>query len=208
MNHARLALGRRELPLAEVKPLVGWGVDRLIAGAFPDEADRVPARELYLAHHQGTCLAATTLLPGVGATLHDLAERGFVLGVATNKYTRFARALLDGLGVGGELAAVLGADQVSEPKPHPELLERALAALGLDASEALYVGDMHVDVRTGHAAGVRVIGVTTGGETAADLARAGADRVIGQLGELPALVGWPSAKLPARSLRGEIDVIE
>ena len=54
----------------------------------------------------------------------------------------------------------------------------------LPISEALVVGDTAYDIEMGKRAGVRTCGVTYGNGTRAELARAGADFLIDDFGEL------------------------
>jgi phosphoglycolate phosphatase-like HAD superfamily hydrolase len=67
---------------------------------------------------------------------------------------------------------------VAHQKPHPEMIEAALAALGARREEAVYVGDMEVDVQAARAAGLPVVVLPTGSCSAADLKRAGADLLL------------------------------
>jgi phosphoglycolate phosphatase len=188
LNHARLALGHAPLDLETVRGLVGWGLERLLAGAFPP-GEVEPARDLYRAHHAATCTGLTELLPGVGQTVAELERRGFRLAVATNKPSAFARLVLAAVGLEPRLDLVLGADDVLCPKPHPEMLRVALARLQVGPADALYVGDMRVDGETARAAGVRLVLVATGAEPRQALEASGAERVLDRLGQLLPLVG-------------------
>jgi phosphoglycolate phosphatase len=187
VNHARAALGRPPLAVAEVKGMVGHGLDRLIAQAFaPAEVAR--AKEIFLPHYEATAAASTPAMPGAEAALTALAGRGLKLGVATNKPSRAARQILAAMGLDRHLQAVLGADEVRELKPHPEMLTRALDLLGVAASRALYVGDLAVDVETGRQAGVEVAVVAAEPERRQELLRAGAALAVGGLEELARVV--------------------
>lgn len=50
---------------------------------------------------------------------------------------------------------VVGADDVTHPKPHPEPVQVALERLGASASDAVFVGDSRHDLVSGRAAGVK-----------------------------------------------------
>ena len=65
-------------------------------------------------------------------------------------------------GLHRELKVVVGADDVTRHKPDPEPVHHALAALGADPSDTVFVGDSHHDVASGKAAGVRTIAVCWG----------------------------------------------
>jgi phosphoglycolate phosphatase-like HAD superfamily hydrolase len=64
-----------------------------------------------------------------------------------------------------ELAAVVGRRPGLRPKPAPDGLEAALAALRAPASTAVMVGDSEVDEAAASAAGVRFVGITNGRPT-------------------------------------------
>jgi len=183
LNHALTRLGRSPLPADPIRKMVGRGLEVLIAralereGAGPD-AEVVEAVALFREHYDRTCVAATRLLPDVETTLRSLHKRGYRMGVATNKPSYFARRLLDALGVGDLIPAIYGPDLVSHHKPHPEMVHRLLAAMGLTAPETIYVGDMEVDVETARAAGVRVVVMPTGSSTVAALHAARPDLVV------------------------------
>ena len=68
-------------------------------------------------------------------------------------------------------------------------LASALSRLGVEAAQAVYVGDTDIDMKTAAAAGVRGIGVTTGNFSAEQHNAAGAWRVCGSLAEAAALCG-------------------
>lgn len=98
------------------------------------------------------------LFPGVSATLKRL-RRHFHLGVVTaGSRSRVHRDLERG-GVSELFEVVVTADDVEEPKPAPEGLERALQQLGLAPRHALYVGDTGPDCEFARAAGVAFVAV-------------------------------------------------
>ncbi len=49
---------------------------------------------------------------------------------------------------------IVGADEVTHPKPHPEPVLLALDRLGTKANDAVFVGDSRHDIECGQAAGV------------------------------------------------------
>ena len=71
-----------------------------------------------------------------------------------------------------------------EPKPSPALVIQALAELGADAAEAVYVGDSEVDVATARNAGLPMIGVSWGFRGREGLTEAGAEVIVDTAGEL------------------------
>jgi phosphoglycolate phosphatase len=123
-------------------------------------------------------------VPGCEAALRRLRTAGARLAVATTDTTAQATRGLEALGLAALFDAILGADGVSLTKPHPEAVQRLCATLGVDAGEAIVVGDAVADVLMGRAAGVALtVGVLTGVATAADFG-AHADVVVASLADI------------------------
>ncbi|MBY0457649.1 MAG: HAD-IA family hydrolase [Gemmataceae bacterium] len=183
-NHVRHSYGLPALTEAEVRGHVGFGLDKLMADLAPGApVDEAVAR--YRKHHKGVMLSETRLMPEVGGTMRTLAGRGLKLAVCSNKRVEFTRELVRALGLADCFAAVLGPDDVGgRAKPDPAMLLEGLSRLGVSPAEAVYVGDMVVDVQTARAAGVPVWLVPTG-TTDPD---APADRTLGSFAELLALL--------------------
>jgi phosphoglycolate phosphatase len=59
-----------------------------------------------------------------------------------------------------------------------------MGRLGVTPEQALYVGDMVVDIQTARAAGVRVWVIATGSDSPEALDQAGPDRRLGSLHDL------------------------
>ena len=187
VNHVRGLHGLPPLGVAEVRRHVGRGAPYLLAHTVgSDDADADLAA--YKAHHPSVLRSGTTLLPGAAAAAAALAGRGVRLGVCSNKPVAFTRELLALLGLEGRFAVALGPEDVARPKPAPDMLLAALARLDVTPPEALYVGDMTVDVETARAVGVAVWVVPTGSDTADALRRAGPDRLLRDLHELTVLL--------------------
>jgi pyrophosphatase PpaX len=58
------------------------------------------------------------------------------------------------IGLEALMDVLVCADEVTNPKPHPEPVEKAVALLGADPATTLYVGDSVHDMHSGRAAGV------------------------------------------------------
>lgn len=185
VNHVRAAHGLPPLPEAEVRRHVGRGPAYLLTHTVPGgglENDLA----LYRAHHPTVLRSGTRLLPSAREAVLALDEAGLRIGVCSNKPVAFTRELLDYLGLAAHIDLVLGPEDVAQPKPAPDMLQTALARLGIGPAEALYVGDMVVDIETARAAGVAVWVVPTGSEERARLEAARPDRLLEGLGELAA----------------------
>lgn len=87
---------------------------------------------------------------------------GCVLSIATNKPERFARTIVDGLGLGDAFHAILGGDSLPTRKPDPAVVHALVTGSVVAAEQTLLVGDSTVDVATARAAGVAMCAVTWG----------------------------------------------
>ena len=124
------------------------------------------------------------LFPKVRETLAALKEAGYVLTIASSRSSKSLNEFLRDMGIAPLISYVLGADNVTLAKPHPEPVLRTMADLGYTADETLVVGDMPVDIQMGKGAGTRTCAVTYGNASREDLEAAGADLVIDRIEEL------------------------
>lgn len=187
VNHVRGLHGLPPLAEAEVRRHVGRGplylMEHTVPGVAPEAAE---AR--YRAHHPSVMRSGTHLMPGAAEALAALKDAGLLLAICSNKPRKFTLDLLDYLGVARFLDAVLGPEDVPRPKPAPDMLRAALRRLGVPADEALYVGDMTVDIETARQAGVAVWVVPTGSDDRATLEAARPDQLLDSLTQLAPLV--------------------
>ncbi|MBW3629713.1 MAG: HAD family hydrolase, partial [Gemmatimonadetes bacterium] len=93
---------------------------------------------------------------GVREMLAALRSAGIPLGVVTSKGRRAWEVTAGHIDL-GEFAVVVTEDDVRHPKPEPEGLLAAAAALGIRADQIAYVGDSVGDMQAGRAAGMHVV---------------------------------------------------
>lgn len=125
------------------------------------------------------------LFPGADEALRLLAARDdVVLGVATGKSRRGVAAMVERQGWHGLFSAVQTADDAPS-KPHPAMLQQAIAELGCDADRAVMVGDSSYDIDMATAAGVASIAVSWGFQPVQGLLARGASASIDHFFELP-----------------------
>lgn len=96
-----------------------------------------------------------TARPRLHETLSELRV-SYRLAMATNR-GRTARGVVDRFGLAPYFELTVGALDVPRPKPHPDMLLRCLEHFGVEASEAVYVGDQPTDAVAADAARVRFV---------------------------------------------------
>ena len=75
-------------------------------------------------------------------------------------------------------------EDTEKSKPHPDIFAAALERVGVDAGEAVSLGDTPYDAESSTKCGVRAVGVTSGGWPAADLRQAGCVEVYKDAADL------------------------
>lgn len=183
VNRVADAYGLPHFSDAQVRGKVGYGLPHLLTDLFPNH----PVEEsvsLYREDHGTIARERTRLLPGVWDVLSQLDRLNVGMAVCSNKAVSFTRELCDALEVARYFAAVLGPEDVAEPKPAPDMLLEAMRRLGVEASRTLYVGDMSIDVETARAAGVPVWVIATGAQNEDDLRAADPDRIMSRFEEI------------------------
>jgi phosphoglycolate phosphatase len=129
------------------------------------------------------------LFKGALAALDRLQQKpGTILAVATGKGYRGATTLLENHGIIGRFQSIQTPDH-NRGKPDPQMIETAMEKAGATRAQTVMVGDTVHDMRMGKAAGVGAIGVAWGYHERAELAEAGADRVITRFEELEPAIG-------------------
>jgi phosphoglycolate phosphatase len=184
-------------PVANVRPMIGGGVAKLIERGFRAAGESLDSEaceamvprfmELYTA----CATDSTHLVPHAREVLLHFYHAGVSQALCTNKPLGVTQLILDALDISGFFSSVVGGDTTPHKKPHPQPLQTCLSELGVQPEEALMVGDSGADVGAAQAAGVTVI-LVPDGYTGVAAASLGADHVIKNLAEIPEWIGASS----------------
>ena len=115
-------------------------------------------REYNLKHHD----RMVTVYPGVVEVVRALKADGVTTGLVTSKNRAGALRGLTLVQLEALMDVLVCADEVENPKPHPEPVEKAVRLLSADPRATVYVGDSVHDMLSGRAAGVRTAAVLWG----------------------------------------------
>ena len=186
LNHARAGWDLPPLTEEQVRLQVGRGLEALIADLVgPDRVSEGVRR--FRERYAEVYATGTRLLDGVGETLERLAASGYRMTVASNKPARFSRLILEQFNLAHRFDTVEGPDTAGTTKPDPAMIRRCLRAMDVTSAEAIYVGDMVLDVESGQAADVGVILVAGGSSSADSLSDTGRP-VLDSIRQLPELL--------------------
>ncbi len=165
------------VPRAEVHRGIGKGSEILISDFVDDEdaAERVDElhADIYMDLQQ-----YAQVLPGAKELIASLSGNGFQVWLVTSAKPEELEKHLEKLEAEEKLAGIVNSSDVEQAKPAPDVFELALERAGIQANEAIAVGDSVWDVEAAKAAGVRTVAVLTGGAFGAEeLKEAGAIEV-------------------------------
>jgi HAD superfamily hydrolase (TIGR01509 family) len=157
-----------EAPTAdEIQRLIGMGGDKLLPASVGIEEDDPRGKQLSERRAEifrGRYLPELGPTPGAAELVEELRRRGLRIGIATSAKPEELRGLLERAGIPTDLAGqAVSADEVEASKPDPDVVQAALAELGLPAPEVVFIGDTPYDVEAGQRAGVAVVGLRSGG---------------------------------------------
>lgn len=167
VNELMAANGLAPHATRAVASMVGKGVPVLVQKAFDAHGVIMAGEALdaqvktYLGLYEPRATRLTRLFPHTADVVKELAK-SYRLAVCTNKPTAVSREIVDSLGVGAEIAVVVGGDSGVPAKPAPDMLWLVAERLGLSRDEVLMVGDSANDVASARAAGIKVAVVRYG----------------------------------------------
>jgi HAD superfamily hydrolase (TIGR01549 family) len=173
----------RVVPLATLHRHMGMGGDQLVEAVTDEgferehgDAVREAEKELY-----GELIGEVAALEHASELIAALRDRGCRVVLASSAKEEEVRHYVEMLEA-DDLPYTTSAD-VEATKPQPDLVLAALEKGGRDG-EAILVGDSTWDCKAAARAGVRTLGVLTGGFSREELLEAGAAKVYDRLGDL------------------------
>jgi pyrophosphatase PpaX len=139
--------------------LFGPAEPEIIRKNFAELGDTTPVLnryyELYHLHHE----RLTPPRPHLVLALNVFKQRGFRLGVVTGKGRQSLDISLVHLFPANLFDATVAGDEIAFPKPHPQGIEKVLAALKAEPEEAICIGDTDADFKAGRSLDMATIGV-------------------------------------------------
>jgi phosphoglycolate phosphatase len=134
--------------------------DRNLASLFYQTNEyESKAKELFESHYYDQCIQNVHTYTEIIDTLSHLSSHGCLMSVATNAPSVFAKRMLTHLGIAEYFGCIIGADDVEQPKPHPQMLELILDYHGYDAQndQAWMIGDNSKDMQAAKSTNVGTI---------------------------------------------------
>ena len=164
VNHTRRDLGLVEWPEAEVIANVGQGARYLLEHSIPERPFE-EVWELFRGHYAEHCVERVEPYPGVVRTLGELHDRGWLMGINTNKPNFAVKLILEKFGLTRYFgSAVVAGGDCAEMKPSALPLRECASRLRGHrlSSHDWMVGDSWTDLQCAANAGVKAAFCTYG----------------------------------------------
>ncbi len=146
---------------ALIKAEVGHPLDKMFLSLGVGEEKVWDYVAAYKVHYQKISKEKTFLLSQAKEAV-VLANSIATLGVVTTKTAKYSIELLEHMGLMSYFDVLIGREDVTHPKPHPEPIEKALAALPYAERDVWMIGDTCMDMLAAKASHVTGIGLTCG----------------------------------------------
>jgi HAD superfamily hydrolase (TIGR01509 family) len=191
-----------ELDREDVRRQIGKGGDELIPVYVPwwrRPAVEEPLKRYRKFVFQQDYMQKIKPLEGAHAFLERAKDLGIRLALSSSAdkdQLEFYKRLLNAEGL---IDTETSASDTKRSKPHPDIFSATLERLGLPAKKCIALGDTPYDAEAAGKAGLRTIGVTTGGWSREELLQAGCVEVWESVGEL--LEGIEESALVREGLR-------
>lgn len=185
----------RTLPRPEIRALIGTPLASQVTALGAPEAVGASSDAMvreFIRYYE-VRRDEERLIPPALDTLRAGYATGHATGLVTSKNRAEIANSLPRLGIDGHVHLVVTADDVALPKPAPDGILAALAALGVAPDDAVYIGDTVHDMRAGERAGVRRCAVTWGAALRPDLLAEAPDMICDDPRTLAAILGIASA---------------
>lgn len=147
----------------DVCAFIGNGVQILLKRCAPEGTSQETLKSMfedfrpfYLEHMYDN----TRPYDGVLQMMKDVKDAGIKSGIVSNKLDPAVKEL-DKLFFKGLTDSAIGAPPEAK-KPDPTSVYQCLKEIGLENTEAIYIGDTDVDIETAHNSGMKCIGVSWG----------------------------------------------
>jgi phosphoglycolate phosphatase-like HAD superfamily hydrolase len=175
---------------------IGKGTDMLVPALLPD-LDDAAAEKLGDAHgavFKDRFLEKVEPFADAHVLLEHVYGRGQQVVLASSASGPELDHYLDLLDARGLVTATTSGDDVEQTKPAPDIFATALAKLiGVEADEAIVVGDTPYDIEAAAKCGVAAVAVRSGGFSDEVLTRAGAIAIYDDVAAL--LKGYDTSPL-------------
>lgn len=148
---------------ADLRNIIGLGLREALQKLYPElsEVDYEALTDRYRYHFLGNQGEVSKLFAGARELVEDLHAHDYFLAIATGKARRGLTRTLEDTGLGEYFHYTRCADE-THSKPHPQMMLDIIDWFGLEATDAIMIGDTEYDMQMASAAGSPAVAVTYG----------------------------------------------
>ena len=164
INYALSKLGLPEADGDDIRQTIGLTMEEALV-TLAGESERCHAPEffrLFVERADEVMADATSLYEFVPDVVEALGCANIAMGIVSQKFRRMIEFALKRDGLDGRFGAIVGSDDLPNPKPDPNGLLTVIDRLGCRPSESLYVGDIVTDAETARRANVPFVAALSG----------------------------------------------
>ena len=116
---------------------------------------------LFEEYYNENCIKEIELYEGVEYILNKYSDK-ITMHIATNAHDNFAHKILDHLSIKDHFINIVGANNVKNPKPHPDMIHKVIEECKYDYKNYILIGDSKKDIMAANNAGIESILVNWG----------------------------------------------
>ncbi len=144
-----------------IKALIGYPLD-VMYRELGIEQERVwDFVTTYKEHYRIISTEKTVLLPYAREAVEEAAKFAR-LGIVTTKTGQYSRVLMEHFELMHHFEVLIGREDVENPKPHAEPIEKAVERMGVAKEMCWIIGDTRLDIGSANNAGIKSVGVLSG----------------------------------------------
>ncbi len=160
-----------------------------------DQASSIVAQAFLDADQQTELKGLIKGTDRLSSILSAFQKSGLILACLTNDDGKRTRAILDLLEISSYFKLIIGGDEVTRPKPDPEIFQKACQLLGLNPKRVAFFGDTVSDMTMAKKGGAGLaVGILAGGTSTRSLLEGAAHIVIDSLKDV-SIVHNPTSAL-------------
>jgi len=141
----------REISDAEFKEYIGMNSRKVLEIVSPKQVEFLEEKWLEYENFERW---RAKLFPGITEMLEELTSQKILLAVVTAQSHRELEANRKQQLIDNWIKVWVSSDDVENPKPAPDQVDKALSLLGIEPQGAIMIGDTHFDILAGKNAGI------------------------------------------------------
>ena len=151
-----------------IKALIGHPLDVMYAELGIEDERVWDFVTTYKEYYRVISTQKTVLLPYAREAVEEAAKFAR-LGIVTTKTGKYSRVLMEHFELMHHFEVLIGREDVENPKPHAEPIEKAIQKMGVTKELCWIIGDTRLDIGSANNAGIKSVGVLSGYDNAEQL---------------------------------------